>query len=284
MKKLLGLVCAGAVLAMMNGCGLVNPTSAPTITISAIGSIDAGTYKNVLGKIEASEAITSVKYSITTSTGGVASGITVTGPSSSTEKTMNFTATNPIVITVAASAAAGNYKLVISATAGATADASFDFTVGGGGTPVTTATITLGSYDNATTGSSVDLDAGTVMLASAATASGSGVDIVGTYSPSQSAYRVFNPVYAKNSSNITAFAGWVSPNATQFHKVTATFASVTTKEQIQALFNAASAVSNVSCAAGDVLVVLTDLGAYVLVEITSFTANATGTASIKYGK
>jgi hypothetical protein len=268
----------------LSGCVLVNTPSLPRITISAIGSINAGTYKNVIGKIDADTMITAVSYSITTASGSAASGINVTGPTAPlTSKTMNFTATNPIRINVAASAINGSYKLVISATAGATAEASFDFTVGGGtGTPVTTTTITIGSYANATVGSSVDLDAGTVMLAAAATQSGSGVDIVGTYSPSQSAYRVFNPVYAKNSSNITAFAGWVNPNATQMHKVTGViFASITTKEQIQPLFNAAQVVDNVSCAAGDVLVVKTDLNAYVLVQITSFDANTSGTANIK---
>jgi hypothetical protein len=134
MKKLLGLVCAGAVVAMMSGCGLVNPQSTPTITIDAIGSIDVGTYKDVTGKIEASEAITSVSYSVTTSADAAASGITVTGPTSSSTKTLNFTATSPVKITVASTAAAGSYKLKISATAGATGEGTFNFTVAGGAT------------------------------------------------------------------------------------------------------------------------------------------------------
>ena len=40
---------------------------------------------------------------------------------------------------------------------------------------------------------------------------GSGVDIIMTYSSAYSAFRIFNPVYAADNSNINAFAGWVSP-------------------------------------------------------------------------
>ncbi|HUI93226.1 MAG TPA: hypothetical protein VLX68_13345 [Chitinivibrionales bacterium] len=290
MKKFLGLVCAGVVAAMMSGCGLTNPIGAPTITISAIGSINAGTFKDVQGTIKADQAITSVSYSVTDANGGAVSTITVTGPSASNTNSMSFdnTAANELRITVSANATAGSYKLKISATASATADASFDFTVGGNtGTGVTTNAVTIGSYGNSQYGSSVDLDANPpdVMLATDATASGSGVDIVGTYSSSMSAFRVFNPVYAANSSGINAFANWQNPAATQICKETGTaFASITTKQQIQSLFNAASASDNVSCQQGDVLIVKTDQNAYAAVEITSFDASTSGTAvlTVKY--
>jgi hypothetical protein len=118
---------------MMSGCGVTDPVSAPSITVSTIGSITAGTFKDVTGKIEAGEAITAVTYSIVDPVTGTApAGITVTGPTSSTDKTMEFTATSPIRITVASTASSGSYKLKISAIANATAEASFDFTVTGG--------------------------------------------------------------------------------------------------------------------------------------------------------
>jgi len=157
MKKLISLLCIGTVVAMMSGCGVTDPVSAPSIAVSTIGSITAGTYKDVTGKIEAGEAITSVTYSIVdAATGTTATDITVSGPTSSTEKTLEFTATSPIRISVGSSAASGSYKLKISVVANATAEASFDFTVTGGSTLLSvTATGTIaniygpdiGAYD-----------------------------------------------------------------------------------------------------------------------------------------
>jgi hypothetical protein len=128
MKKLAALLCAGTVMAMMSGCGLTDPVSAPTVTIAAIGSINSGTTKHVTGKIEAGAAITSISYSITDATGAATTGATVTGPTANNSKTQEFTDSDPIVITATT---AGDYKLVINVTANATGSGTFAFTITG---------------------------------------------------------------------------------------------------------------------------------------------------------
>jgi hypothetical protein len=261
----------------------------PVITIDAIGTINTGTYKNVTGSISADTAISSVSYAIVTDAGVSVPlfEISVTGPSASGGKTVNFTPPSPIRITVGY-AVAGNYKLKILAAAVLNSEASFDFTVvGSTGTPVLTATVTLGSYANPTVGSSIDLDNGTVIFAAAAVAPGSGVDLVGTYSsnPSYMTLRLFTPVYARDNSNIPAFSAWPDAAATSIVKVTGTaFSAITTVEQIQPLYAAGTPVISVSCAQGDVLVVKTDQNRYVAIEVGAFDANTTGTFMLKYGR
>jgi hypothetical protein len=278
MKKLLGLVCVGAVVAMMSGCGLINPTSAPTITISAIGSIDKGTYKNVLGKIEASEAITSVHYSVTTATGGAATGITVTGPTSSTTKTQDFTASNPIRIDVAATANGGSYKLVISATAGSTAEASFDFTVGGStGTPVTETSVTLGAQ-NATPPSCLDADNMTVY--SNTTTDGNvqaSIDVIFSYSTvlSPASLAFTSPSVAQGA----PYSSWANKAACEYKVVSTTWASITLQSDIDALWGTGAGSVRQAVSQGDIVVIKTSAGVYKAVQITTVNG-AAGTATI----
>jgi len=134
MKQLFKLLVAGAVCGMgFVGCGLLSPTeeTTPTVTLDAISDIDVGTYKTVSGKVTAGEAITSIKYEVQNSSGAKVTSITVEGPSSSAEKTLEFKTGNLIKITASSSATAGDYKLVISVTAGTSVDAKFDFKVKG---------------------------------------------------------------------------------------------------------------------------------------------------------
>ena len=289
MKKLLGLLSVGLAMAVMTGCGL-SPIGAPTVTLDAIPSIavpaSGSNYVDVTGKVEADTAITAISYDILTSADLPASGITVTGPAAPMDQEkINFD-NQPIRITVTSGALAGTYKLKVSVTAGPSSDATFNFTVtGSAGGDVNTATVTIGSYANPTIGSSIDLDNGQVKAAAAATQNGSGVDLVCTYSTSFSAFRIFNPVYARDSSNIGAFSGWVNPAATSFCKLTgANFDNFTTKAQIQAQYSAGTAVASASCAAGDIFVVKTNQNNYVLIKIVSFDQSTTGTAQIKWGK
>lgn len=130
MNKLFKLLAVGAVCSLgMVGCGLLpEDSTTPVITIDDIGSIDAGTYKNVTGKVTADEEITSISYSIEKG-GSPVTTVTVTGPSSSAEKSIDFSGNNTIKITVADNAEAGDYQLVIKAEAGAEGSGSFDFSV-----------------------------------------------------------------------------------------------------------------------------------------------------------
>jgi len=181
----------------------------------------------------------------------------------------------------------GTYTLDIVAYAGLSHnEGTKTFTVTG--TPITTTQATLGSYANTLYGSSIDLDDGSVMFASAATQANSGVDIVVTYAAAPyNTLRVMSPDYASTTSGITAFQNWASPNVTYFNKVSGIdYASITTKEQIEALFDPTSAQANtgvLSCTTGDIIVVKTDMDNYALVLINSFDASTSGTVTIKSG-
>jgi hypothetical protein len=290
MKKLLALLSVGMAVAVLAGCGL-SPVGAPTVTIDPIPSITVpgggSNYVDVTGKVEADTEISAISYSILNSNDQPVSMlvISVTGPNPNAgDEKIDF-GDRPIRITVFNGATAGTYKLKISVTAGPSMDATFNFTVIGGTGDVNTAIVTIGSYANSSIGSSIDLNSGKVKSAALATQSGSGVDLVCTYSTSFSAFRIFNPVYARDSSNITAFSGWVNPAATSFFKLTGVnFDDYTTKAQIQAAYTGGTPLTSASCAVNDIFVVRTNQTNYVLIKILSFEQSTSGTAQIKWAK
>lgn len=294
MKKFAVAALAISVSLSLIGCGLLDLTESKSadISVSVPSTLQKGTRTGVTGEISAPDEIASVEITVQTSSGTSVSKsqIEVEYQTISGVKSFKFKDEDRIYIKVASSAQAGDYKLVVSVTDinNSNTTLSFNFTVGGGstGTQVVEGTFTLGAHDHATVGSSVDLDNGQVMLAAAARAANSGVDIVYTYSSKVSSPVLMTPVYAKNESGITAFANWVNPNDTKFHKVSADYDDITTKEEIESLFDASKVVSDgrLQVSAGDVVVVKTDEGAYVLVEIVTVSSNASGTANFKYAK
>jgi hypothetical protein len=293
MKKLLALVSTVGLVAMMNGCGLNDPVSAPTISIDNIGSIAiaaSNVSKTVTGKIEADTAISSISAEVTTSSGSSvpSTQIEVTTPAANGATSQNLTSTSGIVLVIKPAAQAGDYKLKITVTAGVEGSGSFNFTLTGGGTvsDITVDSLLIGSYDNDQFGSSMELDNGDVLMASEAIVAGSGVDLVGTYSASKGGFRFFNPAYAKSSSNITVFANWASPANTDFVEVpsSTSFESLDTKAKIQAAYDGGTKITEVTCQAGAVLAVKTTEGNYVLVKLCDFDDDATGIALVARGK
>ncbi len=282
MKKLVAFFSVGVLIAMMAGCNM-NPAGPASISVDipAFGAVvTGGGYFPVTITIESDSAITSVVPKVRNKT----TQADVTSSFSFNLQATDYLGKKSVSLQMGiqtTSAGAGTYTLEVTVQAGSGLEktATQDFTVTGGTALTINTSVTIGSFASAT-GSSVELDGPTVLTSGAATAAGSGVDIVGTYS-SYNDYRIFNPFYAKNSSSIAAFAGWVSPNRTLFHKVSVTFSSVNTKETIAAQFNATLATSDMlTCAAGDVLVVKTDQTHYALVEVTSFQSSTSGTASL----
>jgi hypothetical protein len=288
MKKLLGLLCVGAMVAMMSGCAK-DPTSAtaPTITIDNIGPITAGTTKHVTGKVEAGEAITSITYAITDANGAAVTGVTVTGPTANNAKTQEFTTSDFILITVAATATNGSYKLKVSATASATADASFDFTVtGNSGTQVTVTTLATVGSNGAAAGSSMDLDAGAVYTTSQAASHVADLDLCYSYSAATSEDKLFTPSHAKVSGYNYA-ANWTNPPTTGFIKTSLTptdFNAISTAQQIEALYTGTPVTTSAACVQGDVFVVKTTANAYVLILISAQTPGSAGTITVKMAK
>lgn len=292
MKKFAVAALAISVSLSLIGCGLLDLTESKSadISVSVPSTLQKDTRTGVTGEISAPDEIAAVEITVQTSSGTSVSKsqIEVEYPTISGVKSFKFK--DEVYIKVASSAQAGDYKLVVSVTDinNSNTTLSFNFTVGGGstGTQVVEGTFTLGEHDHPTVGSSVDLDNGQVMLAAAARAANSGVDIVYTYSSKVSSPVLMTPVYAKNESGIIAFAEWVNPNNTKFHKVNVDYDDITTKEEIEALFDASKVVSDgrLKVSAGDVVVVKTDEGAYVLVEIETVSSDAEGTANFKYAK
>lgn len=279
MKKLVALFSVGVLIAMMVGCGL-NPAGPASISVDipAFNSVAiSGGWFPVTITIESDSEITSVVPKVKKGTLDVTSSFSFN--LNATDYLGKESVSLQMGIQTTSASAGTDYTLEVTVTAGSIEKTGTQsFTVTGGTALSINTSVTIGSFGSAT-GSSVELDGPTVMTSGTATAAGSGADIVGTYS-SYNDYRVFNPYYAKNSSSIAAFAGWVSPNRTLFHKVTGvTFSSVNTKETIAAQFNAASATADMlTCAAGDVLVVRTDQTHYALIQITSFDQSTSGTA------
>jgi hypothetical protein len=286
MKKLLALLCAGTVLGMFNGC-TTTPTATDTVTISGLAVADSltagGSAAQISGKLDGTAAITSYSFTVETQGGtDVTSMFTITY-SNASQKTVDLAVDGNATIKANSTTNSGMYTLKVTATIGTqTFTGTTTFRVSG----INGATVTIGSYQNTTYGSSIDLDNGTVLFAAQAKADGSGVDLVCTYSSAYSTFRIFNPVYAADTSNITAFSGWVNPANTQIVKAPSAtdWNSITTKAQIKAIYDAGSPVSSSDAAEGDIFVVFTDQSNYVAIQIVSFDADVGGTANIKYGE
>ncbi|MBN1760422.1 MAG: hypothetical protein JW863_18990 [Chitinispirillaceae bacterium] len=292
MKKFLGWTLAGLVVGLgMVGCDLLGPveSTSPTITLDAIGSIDAGTFKNIEGKVTAGEDITQIKYQITTATGGSVSTITVEGPSSASSDKIEFKGNDVIKISVSSSAAEGDYILKITATAGVTSSAEFDFSVSGGstGTPVTEVTINAGANQNNDYGSSIDIDAGKAMIKSEAASNVSDIDLCYAYSGVNSVEKLGTAAWAV-ASDYTFADGWANAPDIKFYKVSMTadeFAAVDTKEEIDDLWDASKATANsYNAAEGDVFMVETTEGTLAILRITSQIDGAAGSITMKVAK
>jgi len=298
MKQFSKLLVAAAICSFgFIGCGLLGPSdpSSPEVKLdNVIGSIGVGSYSNVTGSVSAGEAITSISYKIENSSGATASGITVTGPTIPADtKKFNFTNTSPIVITVANSATAADYKLVISVTAGSSVEVKFDFSVTGTtqqGTPVTTVTLDAGANGNSTLGSSIDLDGGTVWKMADAANNVSKIDICYAHSGTENNDKVGSASWAKASGYDFA-ANWASPPDCKMHSVTMTeteFNATTTKEEVAALWDdskvSATAPYKLAVTQGSVFIVKTTENVLALVRVSSQTAGSTGSITIKVAK
>lgn len=286
MKKLLALLCAGTVLGMFNGC-TTTPTATDTVTISGLAVADSltagGSASQISGKLDGTAAITSYSFTVETQSGTDVTSMFTIMSSSVSQKTVDLAVDGNATIKANSTTNSGTYTLKVTATIGTqTFTGTTTFRVSG----INGTTVTIGSYQNTTYGSSIDLDNGTVLFAAQAKADGSGVDLVCTYSSAYSTFRIFNPVYAADTSNIAAFSGWVNPANTQIVQASSgtDWSSITTKAQIKAIYDAGTPVSSSDAAEGDIFVVFTDQSNYVAIQIVSFDSDVGGTANIKYGE
>ncbi len=301
MKKVLAIAGMATAL-LINGCLLDGGTeedngiSFKDVLVTDTVRVGSGASGGVPieGIMEANAEITNIQFTVynssqanVTSSFSFLTFVTPIGKSKVNLKDQNATIT-----ATSTSLTSGTYNLKISGEVnGEITSIEKSFQVKNGNVVVTPdlkdTTVTVAGHGSNTIGSSFDLDAGKVMLATDAIKANSGVDLVYTFSATRNSPVLMTPVYAKNSSNIAVFENWVSPNATQFHEVfLVDFDAITTKAEIQALFNAslASSTGRENCAANSVFVVKTDTGAYALLRMETVSTSSTGTATIKFAR
>jgi len=170
------------------------------------------------------------------------------------QKSINLTADGNATIMAKSTTNSGAYTLKVTATVGSQTSS--------GTRPSECAasmgsTVTIGSYANASVGSSIDLDNGTVMLAAAAKLDGSGVDLVGTYSSARSTFRV-SIRFMRQVQAIFRLRGLGQPGQ---HPdcpgpASTVWSEITTKAQIKAIYDAGTSTDNSDAAEGDIFVVL----------------------------
>jgi hypothetical protein len=252
-------------------------------------ALQLNTTTAITGKITADENITGVQYSILNSSGAVATGVTVTGPSVSGDKSYEFKG-QVLTIAVGATAAAGTYKLQLVVTAGPVATLAFAFEVNGTtgpvGTPVTTAEVIAGANSNTAYGSSIDLDLGVAWKMADAATNVPKIDLCYAYAGVAGSEKLGTATWAKAS--LFDFAkNWESPTSVKFYKqvmTSAQFDAITTKEQIPAFVETLATAASYEVAAGDVFLVKTTENVIALIRITAQAPGAAGTISIKLAK
>jgi hypothetical protein len=279
-KKLLVVLLAALGIGLI-GCA-VEPDDTVDITLTSIPTV-AGNNCEVHANIVGSSGVSNITPNCTKSDGTAAPTITFGNvPAPSGAGDLSFT------MNVSSATCNGDYVLVLTATSGnKTKSKTTPFQVTGKtdcAVPVLDIrydSATLGAFGNTQIGSSLDLDRDSVMLAKDAKLDSSGVDIVYNSVDSLTAV-VYNPVYAKSIEN-SVFTGWVNPNDTKFHKVTADFDAITTAAKIAELYQEAKATEKrLTVSVNDLLIVKTDKGNYVLIKIKTTFPTASGIALLKY--
>jgi VCBS repeat-containing protein len=149
---------------------------------------------------------------------------------------------------------------------------------------LTETSLSVGADENATLGSSIDLDVPAVLLSTAARNSAAQVDLVYANSFATSSDKLGSPLWAQN--NVSFVTGWAVYNDTKFYKPAGTsYESVSTPDQLKNLWDVSKATaSSIDVVANDVIIAKTNQGAIVLIKIVTQTPGATGRIDIKVAK
>lgn len=284
MKKLLALVCVAGMAGLWSGCGLFDPTDANiTVVINSIPDVAANSgAASFTVKVESDEDITGMTYQVKQSGTDKTSSFTVTPPNQ-TDYMGKKDVTLDFSIAAGSGASAASYDFYVKVDAGdINDDDTRAFTVtGGGGTPVTEKTgISLGAQD-ATPASLLDADDMTTHSMSITDEATRGkIDVIFVYATVSG-----NQFLAFTSPSVAAgspYDTWTNKAASEFKKVTADYATITTQEQIDALWGTGAGDTRLQIAQGDVIVIKTSEGTYSLVEITTLSGtNGSATMNIK---
>lgn len=292
LKGLAVVSCVGMVFFSL-GCfdDPVSDEDSVVIQITSFATMTPGATKQIQGTIEASPAIDEAAITIALTKDGADASTHFETPTLNdieAAEDIDLETDLGLKITPKTTIPSGTYVLSISATAGtANSSDNVTFTVTNTGTPVTIANVIAGANQNATYGSSIDLDEPKVMLKAEADANVSKIDVCYAFSGTDNVEKLFSPHHAK-ASGYTFAADWATPNQTKFYKTTLTpaqYDAITTKEELALQWTEpGSPATSITCALNDVFIAKTEQNALVLLLITAQTAGATGTIDIKIAK
>lgn len=292
LKKLVVLSLAAFTTASFLGCGVIDPQenedNVDKMTVTGIGTITPGVPDTVTVEVETTPAVDSVTVSVTGPEGMVASSeIRVTGEDALDGKEKGTLELE--VTAMVASVCNGDYTLKITVYAGtAEQTKNTTFSVAGGtncSTPmsdITVATVTLGSWDHSSIGSSLDADAMEVYTDNAAAGVSASIDVF--YSNEASGSNAFySPAQAATISHPPT--DWSTKNPTKMAVVSGvTFEDITLQSEIDSLWATVAEANKkqlVRLNAGDIVLVETDQGKIAMIKFISGDGTDTGTCQIK---
>jgi hypothetical protein len=161
---------------------------------------------------------------------------------------------------------------------------------GNNGDPVSSEEITVGAQNNATHGSSIDLDGFNVYKVAEAKTRTGDIDLIFGNSTATvgGAVAIFSPDVAKNGINGSdgfdfMQSGWATANTTIIKTVTVNeINAITNTDQIDSLWNAGSVVSNgrLPVANGTTFMAQSNLNKKVLVRVTGVSQGNDGSAML----
>lgn len=291
-KVLLGLSAVAAAALMIVGCGILNPTTNDSVTITIPGTvldsvINVGSgdqNRTVTFKVVGQNTLPTIdSVRVKTSAGAAVTAITsAQSPTTNGDKEID----DAVTVTIPASSCSGNYDLIIYATSGSSSSSkSLAFRVTGGtgtcGTVVTTDTaLTAGTAslgaESAADGSFLDADAMVAYHASTATANQAVIDVhFGTYG---GASTFMSPAFAAANYSPTletTAPAWTTLNATMFFKAPAgtDINTLDSLSKVRALYDANAAVDHITVALNDVVIVMTNMNYPVAIGITGFSGS-----------
>ncbi len=289
-KTIAAIVVSLLAVSLMIGC-LDDPVSnedSVTITITTFDSLTAGAIKTIEGEIEASPDIDESEITITITKGGadVISDFTVVKNDIADAGKIDLDSDLGLKITPKADISGGAYVFSIQVTAGtASSSKSVNFGIAGGTSDLVSVDVTLGSWNNATYGSSLDADQMVVYKVAEAATNCALIDI--WYSNEAIKGRGANVLYSPKQAGIAGHPSkdWTTQNETQMAKVTSAvsdFDAVTTQAQVDDIWTAAtSKVQLLRLDPNDILVLQTNAGKNVLIKFVSGDGTDTGKCTIK---
>ncbi len=300
--KLAAVTTAFAFGAMMTGCTEDNPLDPdPQINVELdqiSNDIQAGAGMRITGTIECDVAIDSWTWDIETDAGGEVdtNKVKISRPLPNVvgeTKIELMDLAIPVNIVTTAAACNGTYKAVVTVNAGdASTTERVTFTVTGGvdcdgsmGTPLTESSLGPIGAQNANSGSSVDLDGGSVYTLALARNNSTNVDFLYLSADGETVQKIFTPEHSV-ASNYTIFTAASDLAETSFMKVTQSYDEINTAEDLQAVWDSGTPdATSLTANLNDVFIVMTSEDKLVLFQITSVNGSGGGAEiNIKYAK